>query len=249
VEESSSGRSPGWVYKIGCGMFSPEWLRLAAQLSVHVIQNALAALLGLLVAISGLVDGARFLSCDRYYVSNNGSFRRRVPVMWKIPTKIAKNETLFSIFHSSVVSTITDAWPPALLRGFSLYQHDLARATSGRAPLFVLLTPRDSSQITELAADGPTTSKCMLFVSSPRASSHLPTRSNSTDTNDVKSKPLTDSIFVTALVLNGAIAGVEIAVFTLVRRYFPFIYEPRSSSVFGAYAPPLALSCHRLSFV
>ncbi|KAH9962925.1 DUF221-domain-containing protein [Russula dissimulans] len=40
--------------------------------------------------------------------------------------------------------------------------------------------------------------------------------------------------FVAALVLNAAIAGAEIAVFTLVRRYFPLIYQPRSLFVFGA---------------
>ncbi|KAI0296382.1 hypothetical protein BC826DRAFT_1174720 [Russula brevipes] len=62
--------------------------------------------------------------------------------------------------------------------------------------------------------------------------------SNSTDTNDVTSKPMPTKTFVAALVINGAIAGVEIAVFTLVRRYFPFIYEPRSSSVFGAKRQP-----------
>ncbi|KAI0261640.1 hypothetical protein BC834DRAFT_895208 [Gloeopeniophorella convolvens] len=37
--------------------------------------------------------------------------------------------------------------------------------------------------------------------------------------------------FVTALAINGVIAGIEIAVFTLVRRYFLLIYEPRSLSV------------------
>ncbi|KAI0250632.1 DUF221-domain-containing protein [Lactifluus subvellereus] len=37
--------------------------------------------------------------------------------------------------------------------------------------------------------------------------------------------------FVVALVLNGAIAGAEIAAFTFVRRYFRPIYEPRSFSV------------------
>ncbi|KAI9509019.1 DUF221-domain-containing protein [Russula earlei] len=40
--------------------------------------------------------------------------------------------------------------------------------------------------------------------------------------------------FLTALVLNGIIAGAEISAFTLVRRYFRLIYEPRSLSVFEA---------------
>jgi calcium permeable stress-gated cation channel len=44
------------------------------------------------------------------------------------------------------------------------------------------------------------------------------------------------------LVLNGAIATVEISAFTLVRRYFRLIYEPRSLSVFEAYAWPITLS-------
>jgi hypothetical protein len=41
---------------------------------------------------------------------------------------------------------------------------------------------------------------------------------------------------VTALVLNGAIAGGEILAFTIVRRYFRFIYEPRSLSISKACA-------------
>ncbi|KAI0250626.1 hypothetical protein BJV78DRAFT_1283057 [Lactifluus subvellereus] len=40
--------------------------------------------------------------------------------------------------------------------------------------------------------------------------------------------------FLTALVLNGIIAVVEIAAFIIVRRYFRLIYEPRSLSVFEA---------------
>jgi hypothetical protein len=155
-------------------------------------------------------------------------------------------------FHSSVLSTIRC---PGHIRSPGASALFFPISTCPRAghirkgPLFVLLTPRQSSQVPELATEGPTTSKCMLFISSPRASSHLPTRSNSTDTNDATSKPMSTKTFVAALVLNGAIAGVEIAVFTLVRRYFPFIYEPRSLSVFGAYACPLALPCHRLTFV
>jgi hypothetical protein len=46
---------------------------------------------------------------------------------------------------------------------------------------------------------------------------------------------------VAALVLNGAIAGAEIIVFTLVRRYFPLVYEPRSLSNSKACAYPLVL--------
>jgi hypothetical protein len=54
-----------------------------------------------------------------------------------------------------------------------------------------------------------------------------------------KSQTASTKTFLTALTLNAIIAGVEIIVFTLVRRYFPLIYEPRSLSVFGAYARPL----------
>jgi hypothetical protein len=47
--------------------------------------------------------------------------------------------------------------------------------------------------------------------------------------------------FVTALVLNGIIAAVEIAVFTCARRYFRLVYEPRSLSVFESKRqPPLS---------
>ena len=42
--------------------------------------------------------------------------------------------------------------------------------------------------------------------------------------------------FLTALVLNSIIATVEISIFTLVRRYFRLIYEPRSLSVFESCA-------------
>ena len=48
--------------------------------------------------------------------------------------------------------------------------------------------------------------------------------------------------FVTALVLNGIIAAVEIAVFTCVRRYFRLVYEPRSLSVFESCAFPSCLT-------
>jgi hypothetical protein len=42
--------------------------------------------------------------------------------------------------------------------------------------------------------------------------------------------------FLTALVLNSIIATVEISIFTLVRRYFRLVYEPRSLSVFESCA-------------
>ncbi|KAI0052100.1 DUF221-domain-containing protein [Auriscalpium vulgare] len=47
--------------------------------------------------------------------------------------------------------------------------------------------------------------------------------------------------FETALVLNGAIFAIEIAAFTLLRRYFRLIYEPRSLSVIESKRqPPLS---------
>jgi hypothetical protein len=55
------------------------------------------------------------------------------------------------------------------------------------------------------------------------------------------SKTASTKTFVTALILNGAIAGGEILVFTLVRRYFRFIYEPRSLSISKACVPSLVV--------
>lgn len=55
--------------------------------------------------------------------------------------------------------------------------------------------------------------------------------------------------FLTALVLNGIIAGVEIVAFTVVWRYFHLIYEPRSLSVFESCACPFASQCSVLTFV
>ena len=55
--------------------------------------------------------------------------------------------------------------------------------------------------------------------------------------------------FVTALALNGIIAVVEIAAFTLVWRYFRLIYEPRSLSVFESCACVFILQCLVLTFV
>lgn len=40
--------------------------------------------------------------------------------------------------------------------------------------------------------------------------------------------------FITALVFNGAVFGIELAIFTLIRPYFKAIYEPRT------YVPPKA---------
>src|SRR5882757_8991556 len=55
--------------------------------------------------------------------------------------------------------------------------------------------------------------------------------------------------FLTALALNGIIAGVEISAFTLVRRYFRLIYEPRSLSVFESCACAFVLQRLMLTFV
>ena len=55
--------------------------------------------------------------------------------------------------------------------------------------------------------------------------------------------------FLTALVLNSIIAGVEISTFTLVRRYFRLVYEPRSLSVFESCVCAFVLQCfayHRI---
>ena len=39
------------------------------------------------------------------------------------------------------------------------------------------------------------------------------------------------STFVTSLVFNAAVFGAEILAYTILRRYFKLIYEPRSLSV------------------
>jgi hypothetical protein len=67
-------------------------------------------------------------------------------------------------------------------------------------------------------------------------SSHFSTRSNLNGATTASTKT-----FLTALVLNSAIATGEIVVFTLVRRYYRLIYEPRSLSVFEACACPSIL--------
>ncbi|KAH9939550.1 DUF221-domain-containing protein [Amylocystis lapponica] len=51
----------------------------------------------------------------------------------------------------------------------------------------------------------------------------------------------TTSTFVTALVFNAAVFGIELAVFTVVRPYFPAIYQPRT------YVPPEARRIKPLS--
>jgi hypothetical protein len=60
-----------------------------------------------------------------------------------------------------------------------------------------------------------------------RSGSHPSPRSDLSKATTASTKT-----FLTALVLNSVIAGVEISTFTLVRRYFRLIYEPRSLSVF-----------------
>ena len=67
-------------------------------------------------------------------------------------------------------------------------------------------------------------------------SSHFSTRSNLNGATTASTKT-----FLTALVLNGAIATGEIVAFTLVRRYYRLIYEPRSLSVFETCACPSIL--------
>ncbi|QRW10341.1 tranport-associated late exocytosis protein [Ceratobasidium sp. AG-Ba] len=47
-------------------------------------------------------------------------------------------------------------------------------------------------------------------------------------TTDEQAKSASTSSFVTALVLNAAIFGVEVVAFTIIRRSFPSIYEPRA---------------------
>jgi hypothetical protein len=93
-------------------------------------------------------------------------------------------------------------------------------------PLYVF-TPFFFIFISRHNIHGP---ECMSYYSPlPQLSSHLGTRSDLNGATTASTKT-----FLTALVLNGAIATGEIVAFTLVRRYFRLIYEPRSLSVFEA---------------
>jgi Sro7p-like protein associated with Golgi transport len=78
-----------------------------------------------------------------------------------------------------------------------------------------------------------------------------PTSDSSTRTvRDISnSTTASTKTFLTALILNAAIAGAEIAAFTIVRRYFRIVYEPRSLSASKACAHSLMLLCPVLIFV
>jgi hypothetical protein len=75
--------------------------------------------------------------------------------------------------------------------------------------------------------------------------SHLDARSS----NLSNATTASTKTFVTALALNGIIAGVEIVAFTVVWRYFRLIYEPRSLSFFESCACTFVLQCLVLTFV
>jgi hypothetical protein len=88
--------------------------------------------------------------------------------------------------------------------------------------------------------------QCTFLSSLLRSGSHPGTRSNS---NLSEATTASTKTFLTALVLNSIIAGVEISTFTLVRRYFRLVYEPRSLSVFDSCARTFLLLCLVLTFV
>lgn len=62
---------------------------------------------------------------------------------------------------------------------------------------------------------------------SPRSAPE-PVLTVSRSATEQQAKTASTSSFVTALVLNAAIFGIEIVAFTILRRSFPAIYEPRS---------------------
>ncbi|KAG8794462.1 hypothetical protein FRC12_024241 [Ceratobasidium sp. 428] len=75
-----------------------------------------------------------------------------------------------------------------------------------------------------MQTSGPIYSKGAPGVSQHSLSSPLPHMSTTQQEAQSASTPS----FVTALVLNAAIFGAEILIFTIIRRSFPSIYEPRS---------------------
>ena len=75
----------------------------------------------------------------------------------------------------------------------------------------------------------------MYVVAQNAASSALTVFARSTDPTTAKSA--STATFVTALVFNAAVFGIELAVFTLLRPYFKSIYEPRTYA-----APPECVS-------
>jgi hypothetical protein len=117
-----------------------------------------------------------------------------------------------------------------LLEQWLLWLHSLTRP-----PFYFRQPPITSLLLT------PTVSNVRLsflrLASSHRF--HLDTRSSSLSNATTAST----KTFLTALALNGIIAGVEIVAFTLVWRYFRLIYEPRSLSVFESCACAFVLHC------
>ncbi|EKM58161.1 uncharacterized protein PHACADRAFT_26687 [Phanerochaete carnosa HHB-10118-sp] len=75
----------------------------------------------------------------------------------------------------------------------------------------------------------------------PSRSFLLATMSNSSSPSISNAASASTSTFTTALVFNAAVFGAELAVFTLVRPYFPAIYQPRTSTdiVNRKRSPPL----------
>lgn len=69
-----------------------------------------------------------------------------------------------------------------------------------------------------------------LFVSSSSLLSACYRSDNNSSISNAASA--STSTFTTALVFNAAVFGAELAIFTLVRPYFPAIYQPRT------YVPP-----------
>lgn len=98
---------------------------------------------------------------------------------------------------------------------------------------FCLCQPPNISFL--LLSSNPHTLQCTSPAFLLRSGSHrslLDTRSS----NLSGATTASTKTFLTALALNGIIAGVEIVAFTVVWRYFRLVYEPRSLSVFESCA-------------
>jgi Late exocytosis, associated with Golgi transport len=138
----------------------------------------------------------------------------------------------------------------------STSHHSLRSTFVGIHRLYLLKANQLNLRITGgLTGTGWTSPLCCLFEDL-ECTQHAPPTSASliphvvTRSNDIaQSTTASTKTFVTALVLNGIIVIAEITVFTIARRYFRFIYEPRSLSVFESCACHLVSSCLDLMFV
>jgi hypothetical protein len=108
--------------------------------------------------------------------------------------------------------------------------------------------PLSPSASHHLLSSNPYSLQCTSRPSLMRSGSHR-SRLDARSSNLSSTTTASTKTFLTALALNGIIAGVEIVAFTFVWRYFRLIYEPRSLSVFESCACAFVLQCLVLTFV